>query len=243
LSIPSIIDKELVSVARRSRSTASFAQVALLALCATTGLVFAAWVLGLNGLGLVSGAELPSQLTMSDSNGAPSEVVLVQGEEGLATVVAGNRIIHDAQKGPIQPGSGWTEFYGNEAFLSFEASTDSQHVAWFAVRALPSLGLAVIWWLLFRVVRDVGQGGGFSIVVARRLRLIGLLVLVGMPVLQLGRQAVAEWLVESSNAARIADVPPLHLDVWPFAVGLVILVMASAWREVAGMREDLDGLV
>ena len=58
-----------------------------LCLCVATGLVFAAWILGLNGLGLVSGAELPSPLRTSESNGIPSEAVLVQGREGIATVV------------------------------------------------------------------------------------------------------------------------------------------------------------
>lgn len=55
--------------------------------CVATGLVFAAWILGLNGLGLVSGAELPSPLRTSESSGIPSEAVLVQGREGIATVV------------------------------------------------------------------------------------------------------------------------------------------------------------
>jgi hypothetical protein len=230
-------------VAGRSRSMLVLVQAVLFVLCVATGVVFAAWILGVNGLGLVSGAELPSPLRTSESNGVPSEAVLVHGKEGLATVAAANGVTDGLSGRVIQPGDGSSEFYGNAAFLSFWAPTQSQHAAWFAVRALPALGLVVIWWLLFRIVQDVRRGSGFNRLVARRLQVIGLLVLVGMPVLQFGRWAVAGWLVESSNAAQIADVPPLHLDVWPFAVGLVILVMASTWREAAGMREDLEGLV
>jgi hypothetical protein len=123
------------------------------------------------------------------------------------------------------------------------ALTGTQHAAWVAVRALPALGLAVIWWLLFRVVQGVRGRGGFTRSVARRMWAIGVLVAVGLPLVQVLRWEVARWLVESSSAARIATVPALDLDLWPFAVGLVILVMASTWREAASMRDDLAGLV
>ena len=101
----------------------------------------------------------------------------------------------------------------------------------------------MIWWLLFRIVHDVRRRLGFTRPIARRLRIIGGLVLVGVPLLQLARWAVARWLIERSKAAGIAHAPRLHVDMWPFAVGLVILVMASAWRETVRMREDLEGLV
>lgn len=111
------------------------------------------------------------------------------------------------------------------------------------MRALPPLGLAAIWWLIFGIVRGVGRGIGFTQPVARRIRAIGVLVLVGMPLVQICRWAVARWLVDTSNASKIADVPDFDLDLWPLAVGLVIVVTAAAWAEAARMREDLEGLV
>ena len=230
-------------MARRSRSILALVQAVLLGLCVVTGVLFAAWVLGLNGLGLVAGADLPSPLQTGESNSAPSEAVLVKGPQGIATVAEANQAIGSLGEGTIQPGDGSSEFFGNRAFLSFRGPTKTQHAAWVAVRALPALGLTVISWLLFRIVRDVRRGGGFTRLVARRLRVIGLLVLVGMPLIQLGRWAVSRWLIESSTAAQIADAPPVHLGVWPFAVGLLILVLASTWHEAARMREDLAGLV
>lgn len=230
-------------VAPRSRSILALVQAILLVLALGTGLVFAAWMLGVNGLGLVGGSELPAQFRTSDSNAVPSEAVFVRGKAGLATVIAANHETGGIPSGVIRPGDGTSEFYGNEAFLSFWALTRTQHAAWVAVRALPALGLALVWWLLFRVVRDVRRGAGFTQVVARRMWLIGLLVLIGMPVLQFARWRVADWLVDSSTAARITAAPPMHLDVWPFAVGLVVLVLAWCWGDASRMREDLEGLV
>jgi hypothetical protein len=145
--------------------------------------------------------------------------------------------------GEIRSGDGTAEFYGNLAGLSFWAPTWAQHAAWVAVRALPAAGLAVIWWLLSRTVHDVRRNRGFTPRIPRRLRVVGALVLLGVPLLQLARWGVARWLVETSTASGIADVPALRLEVWPFATGLVILVLASAWRETVRMREDLEGLV
>ena len=154
--------------ARRSRSALVLAQIVLLVLCVGSGLLFAAWMLGYNGLGLVSGEALPSQLRTGESNTVPSEVVLVQGKVGLATVAAANEVTGWLPAGEIRSGDGSSEFYGNQASLSFWALTRSQHTAWVAVRALPALGLAVVWWLLFRIVQHVRQGNGFTTPVARR---------------------------------------------------------------------------
>lgn len=227
----------------RSKSILGSVEAVLLVLAVATGVVFAVWMLGYNGLGVISGSDLPPQLRTSDSNAVPSETVLVRGREGLATVVAANHETGGLRGGEIHSGDGSSEFYGNQVYLSFWAPSKVQHVSWLAVRALPALGLAVIWWLLFRIVREVRRGVGFTGAVARRMQFIGLLVLFGLPLVELARWQVAGWLVESSTAARIADVPPLHLDVWPFAVGMVVLVLAWSWRGAATMREDLEGVV
>ena len=131
-------------VARRSRSVLALVQAVLLVLAVGTGLAFAAWMLGVNGLGLVGGSQLPVQFRTGGSNAVPSEAVLVGGKEGLATVIAANREAGGIPTRAVRPGDGTSEFYGNEAFLSFWALTWTQHAAWVAVRALPTLGLALI---------------------------------------------------------------------------------------------------
>lgn len=226
---------------RRSSVVLGLVEAGLLALSAASVLVFASWILGYNGLGLVAGDVMPKQL--SESNAVMHEPVHVLGAAGAATAAAGNRITGGVSDKLVRAGDGTSEFYGDEANLSFWAPTKSQHAAWVAVRAVPPLGLAGIWWLLLLIVRSVRRGEGFTKSVARRIRIIGALVLVGMPVVQLCRWEVAKWLVDSSSAAKIAVVGNFQLQLWPLAVGLVLLVMASAWGEAARMREDLEGLV
>lgn len=229
--------------ATSSQSTMAFVQTALLALVAGTALVLASWVLGYNGMGVLSGSELPVTRQGTESNAVPSERVFVEGAAGVATVEAANALTGGIPSGQVRPGDGTSEFYGNQAFLSFWGLSRSQHAAWVGVRALPLLGMTVIWWLLFRIVKDVRRGAGFTRTTARRITLIGLLVLLGVPLVQLARWEVARWLVESSTGGGIAAVPELRVDVWPLAVGLVIVVMASSWQQAARMREDLEGLV
>jgi hypothetical protein len=237
----SFVNKEAPMVTRRSSVVLGVVQAGLLVLSAASFLVFAGWMLGYNGVGLVSGQAMPRQL--SESNAAVYEPVHVLGAAGVATAEAGNHITGGVPNGEIRAGDGASEFFGDDASLTFWAATHSQHAAWVAVRAVPPLGLAGIWWLLFLIVRSVRNRAGYTRSVARRIRVIGALVLVGIPLLQLCRWEVARWLVESSSAAKIAAVGDFRLELWPLAVGLVILVMASAWTEAARMREDLEGLV
>ena len=210
----------------------------LLTLCAFSLVAFAGWVFGYNGLGW--GAELIGD--RFDGRG-DERAVRVLGEAGTATAAAGNAITGGVPTTEVMNGDGVSEFYGDTASLSFWSPTWAQHAAWVAVRAVPFVGMAAIWWLLFGIVRAVSQGVGFTGRVSRRISMIGLLVLVGLPAVELARWAVASWLVESSTAAEIADAQGLYLPFWPFAVGVAVLVMASAWRGAAAMREDLDGLV
>jgi hypothetical protein len=237
----SFVNMEVLMETRRSSVVLGLVQAGLLVLSAASFLVFASWMLGYNGLGLASGHAMPKQL--SESNVVMHEPVHLLGAPGVATAAAGNHITGGVPNGEIRAGDGTSEFYGDGANLSFWAATNSQHAAWVAVRAVPPLGLAGIWWLLFLIVRSVRCRAGFTKSVARRIRIIGALVLVGVPLVQLCRWEVARWLVDSSSAAKIAVVEHFQLELWPLAVGLVILVMASAWSEAAKMREDLEGLV
>lgn len=236
-------------------SSLAAVQFILAAMLASTSLLAIAWITGANGVGILPPLPEPLGLNVAETtNGLPSEEVVVHGELGLATVMAANAITggingtiheHDASSNPtgIGPGDGTTEFYGNRASLSFWALTPAQHAAWVAVRVLPLVGSAAIWGFLLLMVRDIRRGLGFTTRTARRIAGIGLLIAVGMPLVQVMRWIVARWLVESSTAAEIADPVAGTVSLWPVAVGLVLLVVALAWREAAGMRRELQGLV
>ena len=179
----------------------------LAALAVASALLFAAWLLGYNGFGVVDGAHLPLRVAQT-TNAVPSELVEVRGPAGVATVTAANAVTGGVPNGEIHPGDGTSEFFGNQAGLSFWSLTGPQHLAWVGVRAVPALGLAVIWWLLARLVRDQRRGSGFHRRTAVRMAAIGALLLVGMPAVQIARWLVARWLIDSSSAARIVTVGP-----------------------------------
>jgi hypothetical protein len=254
MSILSFFDKEAI-VARRVSTGLRVVQVVLAAMLLGTTVLAVVWVGGSNGLGLIDGPALSRVgLDMQENNAVPSESVVLPNEYGVATAAAGNGYTggingtlteHDASQSPdgIGPGDGTSEFYGQEAHLSFWALTRTQHASWVAVRVAPLIGLILIWAVLLLLVRDIGRGGGFTTRTARRLTGIGLLLAIGLPVVQLARWLVARWLVESSTAAPIANAADLRISLWPVAVGLVLVVVAVAWREAARMREDLAGLV
>lgn len=235
------------------RSILTAVQFILAAMLAATSLLAIAWVGGYNGVGILP--PLPDSLNVTlTTNDVPSEEVVVHGKIGVATVMAANAVTggingtlseHDASSNPneIRPGDGTSEFYGNRAFLSFWALTPAQHASWVAVRVVPLVGSAVIWGFLLLMVRDIRRGLGFTTKTARRIAAIGVLIAVGMPLVRVMRWIVARWLVQSSTAAEIADPVSATISVWPVAVGLVLLVLALAWREAAGMRRDLQGLV
>ena len=227
----------------------------LAVMVASTGLLAVAWITGYNGLGVLPALPHRLELSVQEVDAVPSEPVVVQGRAGVATAAAANAITggvngtltnrdasHDPN-GSAGPGSGTSEFYGNQAFLSFWALSTPQHVSWVAVRVAPLLGLTLIWWLLLAMVRNIRRGHGFTARTAKRIAGIGLLLALGMPLTQLLRWIVARWLVESSTATGIADPAPISLALWPVAVGMVLLVVALSWGEAARMRDDLQGLV
>ena len=239
---------------RNSATSSSLAavQVFLAVMLASTSLLAVAWIGGYNGIGILP--RLPQSLSLNEFNSVPNEAVVIHGEPGVATAAAGNAITggidgtlsqHDASQSPnvISPGDGTSEFYGNRAFLSFWAVTSLQHSAWVAVRVAPLVGGAVIWWALFLVVRDIRRGHGFTTKTARRIAGMGIVLGLGMPLVQVTRLLVARWLVESSTAAQIAEAAPVTVSLWPIAVGLVLMVVALAWREASTMRSELQGLV
>lgn len=229
-------------------------QVLISMMLVGTSLLALAWMTGYNGFGVLPRLPEAVGLRLQEVNGVPSEPVLVDGAAGVATAAAGNAItggingtladhdVSDSTSG-IRPGDGTSEFYGNQAHLSFWALTKVQHVAWVAVRVVPLVGVAAVWWLLFLLVGGIRRGSGFTAMASRRIATIGLVLAAGTPVVQVARWLVAKWLVESSTAASIADPVSLRVALWPIVVGVVVMVVAVAWREAAKMRTDLQGLV
>jgi hypothetical protein len=226
-----------------SRSALGFVQATLAVLLVGSSLAAAMWVVGYNGFQVVETAELPLRLGEGPWNALPYEPVHVRGPAGVATAAAGNRAISWTGEVEVRAGDGTSEFFGSEANLSFLGLTTLQRLAWSGVRIAPVIGLAFLWWLLFWIVGRVRRGHGFERAVSTRITLIGLLVTIGAPAIEVLRWQVARWLIETSTASDIAAPADTHFGLAPVAIGLAILVVGYAWREAIRMREDLDGLV
>lgn len=114
-------------------------------------------------------------------------------------------------------------------------------VALVAVAALT----AWLWWTLSRVVGSARSGDPFVAANARRLTLIGALVLVGPYLVVAVEQAIVQWKLATSTASGKADVVFRweDLSLWPLGFGLAVLALAAVWRRGVAMREDLEGLV
>jgi hypothetical protein len=168
--------------------------------------------------------------------------VEVHGEAGVATAQAANALVPPLSgAGPAPPLA--AEFFGDAATASIWNVPMSTRAWWVAVRALPALGLAVVWWLVFRIAHDHGRAASFSPRTARRLTVIAVVVGVGGPLAALARWLVDRSIVERSTAASIASVEQLVIPLWPVGVGLAVLMAASLVRRGTEMSRDLEGLV
>ncbi|WP_062307865.1 hypothetical protein [Demequina subtropica] len=224
------------------RSAIGVVQWCALALAVVSAVWALAWALGPNGLDAVELWRLGDVLMWSDANTiGPNEAVTIDGEAGVQSAIAAQELaggMRDTANGTVG-----VEFYGNESHLTIYGASRVEQLAWMAVRALPLAGVAVIWWLVFRILGDIRRAAGFVPTVARRIIAIGALVAVGSPLAEWAQWAVADWIVEDSAAGAVATAAPLAVNLSVVVMGLVIVALGVAWREAAAMRRDLEGLV
>jgi len=203
------------------------------------------WVVGANGLRFVDGDRTPGRFLAAQA--VPTVEVHVLGDIGLSTAVAASKAMgpgRDTSNGTVgADGSAYAEFIGNSAQVSFWAPTFLQRWAWVASHAAPAAGMALIWLLLAGIVRSVRRGEGFGKATTRRILIVAALVGAGVPLVQVSQWLVARWLLATSSAGDLAEIPPLKIAVWPVAVAAVLVVLAVAWLEAGRMRRELEGLV
>lgn len=143
--------------------------------------------------------------------------------------------------------SGWAEFAGGHrnGWATFWDPGFGTEVMWGIGIALPSLALAMMWFLLARIVRTCAHREPFTRTNARRLGIIGFGVLV-VPYLALGLQRTAQhFALSHSTLAGKASLMSMWptAPIWPLGAGLAILVLSAVWRVGVQIRDDVDGLV
>jgi hypothetical protein len=112
---------------------------------------------------------------------------------------------------------------------------------------LPGVGLTVVVLacaaLFAGLVRDVGRNDPFTAVNVRRLRVIGLLLLVAWPVLTLVRFAADAAVLAGLDLGELDSSFRFGLPVGVMAAGLVAGLLAEAFAAGSRLRDDVDGLV
>lgn len=226
-------------------SRGRYSSVAALSLALATLSLGYALVLvgGANGLGWMNAGPGSALARLwPDAFTVLSLQVQVHGEAGTATALAANALIPPVSGATPSPPLS-AEVFGDAAEVSIWNVPTSTGVSWVLARAVPALGVGLIWWLLFRIARDHGRGESFSTRAAKRLRIIGLLLGVGGPLSVLVRWLVDRSILERSTAAEIASIAPLSIPLWPVVVGLAVLMAATFVRRATAMADDLEGLV
>jgi hypothetical protein len=122
-----------------------------------------------------------------------------------------------------------------------EDPTDEAH-RWAAARdLLPALLVIAATWLLLGLLRSVRDGDPFIPRNVKRLRALGVIVLVGVPVATFARA-----LFESALATSV-DLPSRGADVSipgnAILGGLAIFVLAEVFAAGVRLRDDLEGTV
>ncbi|MGC9667191.1 DUF2975 domain-containing protein [Planosporangium sp. 12N6] len=119
----------------------------------------------------------------------------------------------------------------------------SAQVAWYLAGSAPVF-LVVAYTLvtLLRIVRTARRGDPFAAVNVRRLRVLGLVVLVG-GVADTVTGAVSAFALGSSVAPGVAPGATIELSGWWYLVGFGFLAIAEVVSRGRTMRAELDEVI
>jgi hypothetical protein len=152
---------------------------------------------------------------------------------GIHTRVAGSRLT-GLPSGALSPDH-------LDVIVRVSDATASQ-IRWVAARDLaPGVLIVAALWLLRRLLVSVRDGVPFSEANVRRLRILGLIILIGVPLATLG----ASWC--ASELAGTAHLPSagiqLSMPGGAFVGGLGVFVLAEVFAAGVHLRDDLEGTV
>lgn len=127
--------------------------------------------------------------------------------------------------------------------IPIDHPTTTQSVIYLAAGVIASAVVLFGLWKLRQIARSVREGDPFIDANVGRLRVIGLLLLIGYPVFQYVTGGLNEWMLRSAPYVSTARV-----DVDPFSAGiafaaLCVLVIAEVFAHGMRLREDVEGTV
>lgn len=106
-----------------------------------------------------------------------------------------------------------------------------------------TLVVSVACWIVLGVLRDVASGDTFRPRNVTRLRLLAALVAIGLPVAWFARASADLALLSSLDLGDGFSGVVLDLPWAPVVAGMVIALVAEAFRAGSRLREDVEGLV
>lgn len=113
---------------------------------------------------------------------------------------------------------------------------------WAAARDLaPSVVVVAVLWLLRGLLRSVRDGDPFTAANVGRLRMLGLVVLIGVPAAALVASYFARELATSADLQSRGTT--VTMPGGALLGGLALLVLAEVFAAGTRMRDDLEGTV
>lgn len=204
------------------------------------------WILGPSGadeigLGDVPGSErVTSTPALSAWAAVPSIDALPSPDSGWHVFASSSRSAHHeaAAQGYAEPGF--------VARVDLYEPGRVQRWLYLALQVALWVAVAMIAWLLAAIARRTFGPSPFTPRNARRLRAIGVLVLVVSMLHSVGDHLVLKAMLDSSTLSRSFEALPYGIESppWPaLAAGVATLVIAQVWHRGAQLEAEVEDLV
>jgi hypothetical protein len=210
------------------------------------------WVLGANGFGRLRYESIPRWLDPVSVYGANAQWI-ARPSPSVRLLGADHQRVFDLYAGLSEPtGPAPKAFPANYASIVaddhvyLQGITTTQRICYLALHLLVYVAVALIAVGLARLVAASRAETPFTTRNARILQGVGVLVLVGAPLVSFAEWATLRWMVTSSSLAdrtAFRDYGFASLPFWTMLVGASVLVLADVWKRGVAMADDVRGLV
>lgn len=128
------------------------------------------------------------------------------------------------------------------ARVAFLNPPTSERLGYVVVGAFQPVLVAVVLWVLLRIVSSVRRGSPFTETNVRRMWLVAGMIGVGGTAASVANSWLDSLLI-SRSAAAPAFGTRISFEAWPLLVGLLVAVIALIWNRGVALEKDTEGLV
>ena len=146
-------------------------------------------------------------------------------------------ILESYQPGPEAPvARDYQRLSSAEGVMTKPAATAGEVAAWAVGELAPWVLAVVSLVLLWPIVRRAERDDPFRDGAVRRLVIVGQLLLVGIPLIAVLQDLIAE-VFTSGTALSPLVTPSITLSVWHFLPGVAVPVLAGVFKRGAELRD------